>query len=137
MRKDYLFSIINLILFIVCNILINYLTGGLNILFTVFFYITWSFSLIGLFFILHEYVKTLDNNTVIFTKNKAQVYYLSYPVCMILLMFGIISFTSWNYFNRFGAIQYEMFSLINGVILSSQILVRILIDLNIIRIRFN
>ena len=63
--------------------------------------------------------------------------YLSYPLCIILLLFGIISFISWYYFNRFGAIQYEMFSLINGVILVSQILVRILIDLNIVRIRFN
>ena len=137
MRKDYLFSIINLILFIACNILINYLTGGLNILFTVFFYITWSFSLIGVFFILHEYVKKLENNNLFFTKNKNGIFYLSYPLCIILLLFGIISFISWYYFNRFGAIQYEMFSLINGVILVSQILVRILIDLNIVRIRFN
>lgn len=137
MKRDYLFSIINLILFIICNILINYVTGGVNILITVFFYMTWSFSLIGVYFILHEYVKTLNNNTIIFSKKENGDYYFSYPMCIILFLIGIVFFLAWYYVNRFGAIQYEMFSIINGVILVSQIVIKVLIDLKIIRVRFN
>ena len=136
MRKHALFSIINLILFITCNILINYLTGWQNILITVFFYITWSFALIGVYFMLHEYANTLEEDNLFFSKRSAEKYYLSYKVCIVLLLLGVVCFIAWFYFNKFGAIQYEMFTLINGVILSSQILVRVLIDLNIIRFRF-
>ena len=57
MKKDYIFTATMLVAFITCNILINFTTGGLNILFTVLFFVSWSLGLIGLYFILHNHVK--------------------------------------------------------------------------------
>ncbi len=198
MKKYYIFSIINLIAFIICNIFINYTDGGINILFTVFFFISWYLALIGIYFILHEHVKEnmigdidnirthefdviinyLDNDFIStevyeilgdkinLSKRKIRRYaydkllsdnnlsykksnffsyqnehisfvYLSYSLSIILFLFGILSFLSYHYFNRYGLVQYENFSIINGVILVSQPLIRILIDSGIIRKRIS
>ena len=195
MKKHFIFTIINLIFFITCNIIINYITGGLNILFTVLFYATWLFALIGIYFVIHDYVnqnkigpldsyydleheqiesyinddyktelvdellkkyptkakllkydtkRIVDNNKLKYKESLFFSYqnehttgvYLSYQVCIILFLCGVLCFISYFYFEKFSIIQYLMFTLINGVILVSQILVRFLIDLGIIRFKF-
>lgn len=198
MRRDYIFTAINLVLFITFNILINFTAGGINILFTFFFFITWALALIGLYFIIHNYVKKnkigdIENISnyefelsynYLYNKNKTKevmeilgddinlpdsklerkIYdklleernlsykksmffsfqneytsgvYLSYPLCILLFILGVISFLIYPYFDRYGLVQYENFTIINGVILVSQILIRFLVDLKIIRIRID
>ncbi len=198
MKKDYIFTACMLVFFIIFNILINFTVGGLNILFTVLFFVSWGLFLIGLYFIIHEHVKNnkigdiekisnhqfelsynflYNNNTtkeiidilgddINLPKNKLErkIYdkllednnlkykesiffsyqnefttgvYLSYPICFLLFSLGIVFFISYFYFDRYGLVQYENFAIINGVILVSQILIRILIDLKIIRFKIN
>ena len=62
MKKHIIVLNVSLVIFIIMNFLINFISGGLNPLFTVFFYASFMIALAALYYIINEIVKKNVNN---------------------------------------------------------------------------
>jgi len=157
MKKHIIVFNVSLIIFIVMNILINNIFGGINPLLTVLFYASFMIALVALYFIINEHIKQnvfdipegvepleyQKNNNL---KSKESFFinyagefdykiYFTWKFSIILSALSIPLYISYYYFKRYAVIQYQYLILIFATILALQIIVKALIELGVIKVK--
>ena len=158
MKKHIIVLNASLIIFIIMNILINFIHSGINVLFTVFFYASFMIALVALYFIINEIVKKNVNNIpddienkVLYAKENNLVskksffisydkefedgIYFTWKFSIILSLISIPLYFSYGFFKDYTVIQYQYLILIIASILALQIVVKLLVELKIIKVK--
>ena len=157
MKKHVIVFSISLVIFIVMNILINNIFGGINPLLTVIFYASFMLALAALYFIINEHIKEnvhvipegedpleyAKNNNLVSKKSFFISYdrefsngiYFTWKFSIILSSLSIPLYISYYYFKKYAVIQYQYLILIAATILALQVIVKALIELGVIKVK--
>ena len=158
MKKHIIVLNVSLVIFIIMNFLVNFISGGINPLLTVFFYASFCMALVALYFIINEIVKKNVNkipaeveDKVLYAKENNLVskksffisydkefedgIYFTWKFSIILSLISIPLYFSFGFFKDYTVIQYQYLILIIATILAVQVVVKLLVELKIIKVK--